>query len=78
MLADHSQVEQVAKFFVAYNHDPTTLPAAQGNKLKAMLPAADNNFHTALDQLEYELVRLHAYGHQSCIALIFNSNLPNW
>jgi hypothetical protein len=54
------QVEQMAKIFMAANENPTTRPVVQGNKLKAMLPGATNNFHTALDQLEHELVRLDA------------------
>ena len=56
--ATHTQqVEQMAKIFMAANENPTTRPVVQGNNLKAMLPGATDNFHTALDQLEHELVR---------------------
>ena len=59
-VTDTQQVEQMARIFMAANENPTTRPVVQGNKLKAMLPAATDNFHTALDQLEHELVRRDA------------------
>ena len=49
----------MGRVFVAYNENAKVAPTVQTHKLAQMLPGATDNFHTALDQLERELVRLY-------------------
>lgn len=48
-------LEQAGRVFAAVNNTSTKPPTAQVNKLKQIIPRAQNNFHEALDQLEEEL-----------------------
>lgn len=56
-MTDTSQIEQMGRVFVAYNENPKVAPTVQAHKLAQILPGATDNFHSALDQLEHELVR---------------------
>jgi hypothetical protein len=68
----------MGRVFVAYNENPKVDPTVQTHKLAQILPGATDNFHTALDQLERELVGLYSSLRSSLAVLIaFVSNLRN-
>lgn len=53
---DVCQLEQAGRVFAAVDTTGKRIPTAQVNKLKQIIPRAQNNFHDALDLLEDELV----------------------